>query len=162
MKEIRLTQGKVALVDDEDFEYLNKIKWYVSKTKTNFYAANDKIGLMHRFILKSPRDKITDHKDHNGLNNQKYNIRICTYSQNAQNRISKLNGNSHFLGVTKIINKKKYKNRIYIYQYYMAQITVKGKQKTIGMYKSEIQAAKTYNNAALKHHGDFANLNIIE
>lgn len=162
MKEIRLSQGLFAQVDDEDYEILNQFNWYAFKTKHTYYAANDKLGLMHRFILKTPSDKITDHKDHNGLNNQRNNIWICTYSENNLNRVSRLNNNYHPIGVIKVINKKKYKDKIYEYQYYLIYINIRGKQKNIGMCKTETQAVNRYNEAVIKYHGEFANLNIIE
>ena len=92
MKEIPLSQGKVALVDDEDYKYLNQWKWYAAKQGNDFYAfRNDytvsppKTVRMHREVLvEDPRD--IDHIDGNGLNNQKVNLRYCTHSQNHQNR----------------------------------------------------------------------------
>ena len=88
MKEIQLTQGKVALVDDEDFEYLKQFKWHVINNNGKFYVrkqfllSNGKVSkvLMHRFIMKPNKDMVIDHLDGNPLNNQKTNLRICTQS----------------------------------------------------------------------------------
>jgi len=99
MKEVGLTQNKVALVDDKDFEYLNQWKWHVLKDYLTYYAARN-IRLangkqtsirMHRVILNVPKGMVTDHIDHNGLNNQKANLRICDASENNMNRKSQRN-----------------------------------------------------------------------
>lgn len=96
MKEIKLTQGKVALVDDEDFLFLNRWKWdcdSINKTnyaKMNFLDSNTGKNIkiyMHRLIMGCPGSMFIDHIDHNGLNNQKSNLRICTRSENLRNNI---------------------------------------------------------------------------
>lgn len=147
MKEIKLTQGKVALVDDEDYEKLLKYKWYAHNNNGRFYVIGTGKIKMHRKILNPPDDMYIDHIDHNGLNNQKSNLRLCNKSQNNQN----------------LVSKRKYKgvyyrgNRIG----YQSTIGYKGEQHYLGCFKSEIDAAKAYNDAAIKYFGDFANLNII-
>ena len=86
MKQIKLSQqgknkGKyVVLVDDEDFEYLNQWRWCAVKYTHTYYAVRyDKKRIsMHRLILDVPQNKLTDHRDSNGLNNQIKNIRPCT------------------------------------------------------------------------------------
>jgi len=97
MKEIQLTQGHVALVDDDMFDYLNQWKWYAlwAPTTKSFYAvrqesrkserASQKIR-MSRIVANTPDGLICDHKDGNTLNNQLYNLRNVTVSQNAMNR----------------------------------------------------------------------------
>ena len=92
---IELTQNKFALVDDEDYRWLNEFKWYRVKSKKTDYAytkiiqsnGKRKSMLMHRLILNTPTGMQTDHKNHNGLDNRKSNIRICTSSENHQNMI---------------------------------------------------------------------------
>src|SRR6188768_2332166 len=105
MKEIPLTQGKSVMVDDEDFEFLNQWKWYASKSNNTFYAhrrvgKHGRFVYMHRLILGidniSP-ELFPDHMDRNGLNNQRYNLRIATRSDNNSNRIC--TGESGYLGV---------------------------------------------------------------
>ena len=93
MKTIQLTQGQFALVDDEDYDFLMQWKWQAHKDKSTYYATrveygkNIKKGIkMHRVIMNTPRNMETDHKDRNGLNNQKYNLRICTRGQNQTNK----------------------------------------------------------------------------
>jgi hypothetical protein len=96
MKEIQLTQGKVALVDDEDYEYLNQWKWCARKGKLGtFYAKRTvrnnitntyKTIYMHRIILNiTNRFIYVDHENHDGLDNQKSNIKACTPKENANN-----------------------------------------------------------------------------
>ena len=157
MKEIKLTQGKVTLVDDEDYEYLNQWKWCIVKGNNNYnYAYNYKLGLMHRFILRTPQKLMTDHKDHDGLNNQRNNLRICTNGQNQMNK--KSCGKSKYLGVWYITHKRKDKK----YTYIISMIVIEGKQIYLGQFKTEEDAALAYNEAAIKYHGEFANLNVIE
>lgn len=90
-KEIKLTRGKVAIVDEEDFDRVNAIKWYAYETHGSWYAArktNDRIRkmlLMHRFIMNPPRDKLIDHINWNGLDNRRTNLRICTHKENRNN-----------------------------------------------------------------------------
>lgn len=178
MKEIKLSQfGKykdkyVALVDDEDFDNVNQFKWSVVNGKYTCYARHtfnvngkaSSIG-MHAFILKTPKGLQVDHIDHNGLNNQRSNIRNCTKSQNAMNQTA--NGTSKYIGVSLHTIRTKYiRNRIkgisiYTYTCWIATIKHKGKYIYLGSFKIEEEAAKTYNEAAIKYHGKFANLNNI-
>lgn len=157
MREIKLTQGKVALVDDSDFDFLNQWKWYAMKTGRKFYAArriNRFTVLMHRLLLNLTNTKIlTDHIDRNGLNNQRDNLREATIRQNAANRDSFDNSSSKYLGVYWDPARKKW----------MATIKDSriNKTKGLGGYKNEIDAAKAYNNAAKIIHGAFANLNKV-
>ena len=160
MKEIKLTQGKITLVDDEDYEYLNQFKWYVFKKGHTYYVARQKsingvtkTILMHRLIINTPNNMMTDHIDHNGLNNQKYNLRICTNGQNLMNRNPY--GASKYLGVYFLKLVKKTREYIYIH----AGITVNKKTIHLGRFKTEEAAARAYDKAAKQYHGDFANLN---
>ena len=162
MKEIILSQGKVALVDDEDYEWLNQFKWCAIKQHRTFYAAksvkrNGKwtSERMHRLFFDIPMGKEIDHIDHNGLNNQKINLRECSHSENNSNRTGY--GISKYLGVSKNTFKRKNKNNTVIFSCWVAQI----KGKKLGNFKTEIEAAEKYNEYAKIIHGEFANLNII-
>ncbi len=165
MKQIPLTQGKFALVDDDMFEELGKFKWYAKKYKGDDYYAARTVNvrredgkmsattiLMHREIIGASRpEQLVDHVNHFTLDNRVKNLRIATHSQNGKNRRSAKNSTSRFLGVTFSNCRNKW----------IAQIKIDGKNRHIGSFDSEIQAALKYNEAAKIHHGDFANLNII-
>lgn len=109
MRKIPLTQGQYALVDDTDYDWLNQWKWYASLEKGSYYAVRENTGRnisripirMHRQILGLKRgDKREgDHRDHNTLDNQRHNIRICTHQQNMLNRRKPYNTSSSFRGV---------------------------------------------------------------
>lgn len=153
MKEIPLTQSKVALVDDEDYDWLSKYKWYASKTRSgNWYACNKPKKaniLMHRLILGTPTNLDSDHIDNNGLNNQRANLRICTRSQNNMNRFHKKNSTSKYKGVTWHNQDKKWRTRI----------RIRGTDIYNSLFDSELEAAKAYDAAALKYFGEYARLN---
>lgn len=158
MKKISLTQGKFALVDDEDFERVNQFKWCAYKCYYTFYAMRGeyKNGRwrsihMHRFILNAPKNKVTDHKDKNGLNNQKYNIRICSVGQNNCNVKKQKNSLSKYKGVMWRKSRQKW----------IAVINYKGKAKQVGTSDIEKECAVFYNLAARRIHGKFACPNII-
>jgi hypothetical protein len=158
MKEIKLTQGKVALVDDADYDFLNQWKWNTYLDRNTYYAKRGctiaprkQITLMmHRLIMGVTNPKVfVDHIDHDGLNNQRSNLRISNCSQNCANRRPSKDGNSKYLGVhfTPRINR------------WQATIVKGGKSKYIGVFKSEEDAAKAYDAEAMRIHGEFANLN---
>jgi hypothetical protein len=155
MKEIQLTQGKVALVDDEDFELLNQYKWCAAKNKNTYYAESkiNNINVkMHRLIMKTEKGNVVDHKDHNGLNNQKCNVRNCTNAQNSKNRTkSKSQSSSKYIGVI-------YRGDVSSWQ---ASIRVNYVLINLGFFKTQNEAAEAYNKAAIKYFGEFANLNTI-
>lgn len=160
MKEIQLTQGKVALVDDEDFDYLNQFKWHASKLSGKFYAQrhaklsnpnNIKI-LMHRDVMKPKKGFVIDHVDGNTLNNQKNNLRICTHAENMRNSKIPINNTSGFKGV--YWNKENEK--------WTAFIRFNNKRFHLGLFFELKDAAKAYNEGAIKYFGKFANLNKID
>ncbi len=161
MREIKLTQGKVALVDDEDFEAVSQFKWYATVKDGRIYYACRKTTIngqriiihMHRLLMGLDKGcaKVIDHIDGNGLNNQKCNLRICTIQQNCQNRKSQKNNTSGYKGVS--FDKQ--------YLKWKARICAKDKRTVIGYYVNKEQAALAYNEAAKKHYGEFASLNQI-
>ena len=158
MKEIKLSQGKIAMVDDEDFENLNNYKWFAYKDFETFYARRSytENGIkhtidMHRQILKLSDSKIqVDHADCNGLNNQRFNIRECTNSQNRMNVRSAQNTSSKYKGVCWHVRAKKWN----------VGIGVNKKRIHLGYFDNEEMAAIAYDNAALKYFGEFSRLNI--
>lgn len=161
MKEIQLTRGQVALVDDADFEWLNQWKWFAlkGKDKKTLYAqrnipiAGKQKGLkMHRLILGLDDPEIfVDHIDTNGLNNQRHNLRLATSSQSACNRTRRISNISKYKGVTWRKDNKKW--RVYVGK--------SGVQKRFGQFDNEKDAAAEYNKQALIIHGEFAHLNVL-
>ena len=123
MKKIKLTKGKFALVDNEDFEYLNQWKWHLCRDYAirrqyfkgdKIYARKVKIIWMHRLIINTPPGMETDHINGNGLDNQKNNLRIVTKSQNQHNRKLSKQNTSGFTGVFWMKESKKWMARTYI------------------------------------------------
>lgn len=160
MKQIPLTKGLVALVNDEDYEYLMQWRWKTMKHGRTFYAVRStykdkkqELISMHRLILDlSKSNEYADHIDRNGLNNQRYNLRISSPTQNSANRSSHKNGTSKYLGVSYRKDNNKWR----------ASICKNGKIINLGQYTTEESAALSYNNNAIELHGNFANLNNIQ
>lgn len=173
MKEIELTKGMKTLVDDEDYDMLSKYSWQASQAGKYYYAKrsttiNKKtVGFkMHRVLMGNPKGMCVDHIDGNTLNNQKSNLRICTTTENKKNRRAKIQNTSKYLGVCLSVQKIKHITkdgmiRNYIYKKWMATIGINRKIKNLGYFNTEEDAARAYNEAAKKYHGEFANLNII-
>lgn len=157
MKIIPLTQGKVALVDDEDYPRLSQYNWCYSESSGGYALRNGqringkktKHILMHREILGTPDGLDTDHQDGNRLNNQKHNLRPATKVQNQGNRAKTQNRTSKYKGVWFDRERDKFSS----------MIQVNGKRRFLGRFNSEIKAARAYDTAALKLFGEFAKLN---
>jgi hypothetical protein len=153
MKQIPLTKGKVALVDDGDYEELSKHKWHCT---SNGYAARrvfdvpyGRIVLMHREILAAPSDLHVDHRDGDHLNNQRENLRLATRSQNQSNRPCDRDNRAGYKGVSFCRPMKKYR----------ARISVSGREVTIGYFDDPVEAARAYDAMARELHGSFARCN---
>jgi len=137
VKQIPLTQGKFALVDDEDFEYLNQWKWcFLPSRSGSGYAIRNGGNshlMMHRVILNTPSGMETDHINHDKLDNRRSNLRICTKAENNQNRKPyKKNRKGKYKGV--YWDEKHGKWRVFL--------TRNKKQKYLGMFESEEDAYK--------------------
>lgn len=158
MRKIPLSQGKFALVDNEDYERVNAFKWFAQKSGNTFYAKrgvkiNGKwtIQLMHRFIMGDSPDKSDiDHEDGDGCNNWKLNLRPCTHQENMMNQ-GKPNKNcsSKYLGVywDKATNK------------WRVCVQIDGKTIHLGSFIIEEDAARAYDAAKKKHNQKFCRLN---
>lgn len=177
MKLIPLTRGLFAKVDDEDFEHLNQFKWHANLNNGGFYAVRT-IRLdsgkrtrlaMHRYLLNvTDKNFQVDHIDHDTLNNCKINLRKCTNAENIKNRKSLKGSTSKYLGVHIQTSKKTYMTKrglvTNIRKRYIAKIKISNgpEIKLIDLPitpENEILAAKAYDEAAKKYHGEFANLN---
>ncbi len=158
---IPLTQGKIAIVDKEDYQKLNQHKWYAVKSSDGsiYYAAywvgkkpKRKVIFMHRIIMNALPNQQIDHKNGNGLYNRKANLRFCTNSQNQQNRKSTLHRTSIFKGI--FWNKWGQRRKRW-----KAEICLNHKHICIGYFNSEIEAAKAYDKKAKELFSEFARTN---
>jgi len=145
MKEIKLTKGLVALVDDEMYDYLNQWEWRAVKMRGKYYAyPSDKNGnSMHRIIANTPEGMECDHRDGNTLNNQNYNLRNVTVSQNQMNRGAQVNNSLGEKGISP-------HNRGY-------RVQVRRNKQTVfdRTFKTLEEAIVRRNEAYKEHHGEF-------
>lgn len=159
MKEIPLNHGLVALVDDGDYEALAQYDWRaLYDASTNVYRAFRTIyeGKTHRFlymtraIMGDIPGTIVDHWDHDTLNNQRYNLRICTYQQNNANKRRMVKSSLPYKGI-----------RPYKSGRFGARIWLNRKPISLGSYDTIQEAAKAYDRAAINIHGEYAFTNAM-
>lgn len=157
MREIELTQGFVAFVDDEDFDWLSQWKWHVwiderhdspYAIRNTYNAGVEGTAKMHRVIMGDPVG-LVDHVNREGLDNQRHNLRVVTVSQNAHNRKRNSNNTSGYKGVgwRKDLGK------------WTAIIGVDGRRLFLGFFTHREEAARAYDAAAVEHVGEHATLN---
>lgn len=150
---IPLTQGLYTLVDSADYNQLVQWKWHATKGGNTYYAKRN-IGkwpnqitiLMHQAIVNTPKDKEIDHANHNGLDNRRSNLRICSHSQNLCNQMPTTGCTSHYKGVYWHKNENNW----------MARIAFRGQRLYLGSFDIEIEAAKAYDKKAKELFGEFA------
>lgn len=160
--QLPLTQGKYALIDDEDYPRLKDFRWCFHRIEG--YAIATVYGVhptrprgqttlvMHRLVLNAPKGTMVDHVNGDKLDNRKANLRLCNRNGNAHNRGQpKTKNKSGFKGVTwhKRLNK------------WAARIGLNGEIINLGYFDDPKEAAKSYNKAALLYHGEFARLNKV-
>lgn len=150
MKTIKLTNDNLqVLIDDEDFEKVNALKWFLKKGRRTSYACSTVIPhiRMHRFILGTSNGDI-DHKDGNGLNNKKNNLRFVNHFENARNTAVYRNNKVGFRGVHFAKDRPRIKP-------YRAMIQLNKRQKSLGYYDTAEKAAKAFDKAAKQYYGNF-------
>lgn len=159
MKEIRITKGRVALVDDEDFLRVSSFawqainngdgNWYARRSYPRVYGQPRRTEYLHQFLM--PGCVLVDHKNGNGLDNQKSNLRAASPSQNNANSRKKRAASSKFKGVSWSVRVGQW----------AAQLVARKKHYWLGYFESEDAAARAYDSAARQHFGDFANVNFL-
>ena len=151
-KLIPLTRGKFAIVDDGDFEWLNRRKWRYDgryAVRSIWKNGKDKTTYMHRIILNTPPGLQSDHMSGDRLDNRRCNLRICTSSQHHANRRKQPGYTSQYKGVRWSAKWNKWR----------AQIYCGGKSLHLGGFDEEYAAARAYDIAAIRYFGEFARLN---
>jgi hypothetical protein len=149
---LQLTKGFNTLIDEEDFERVGRLKWIVQPSLHVFYARRTervgvnrrRLAILHRVLLDAPKGMDVDHRNGDGLDNRKANLRLATHSQNHQNRRMRPKGRSRFKCVSLQGNT------------WRAYISVAGRLKDLGRFTSEEDAARAYDVAAREHFGEFA------
>jgi hypothetical protein len=149
-KSIPLSRGLFALVDDEDYDFLMQWKWYAYPKSRTFYAGRIlDSALMHRVITSAESGKVVDHRNNNGLDNQRQNLRVCTQAENARNTRPHKNNSSGYKGVTWHKGMGKWQ----------AFITVGKQHIVLGYFVKPEDAALARDEAVKKHQGEFGYLN---
>ena len=156
MKQITLTRGLAALIDDEDYPRVSRFKWSAVKCNGKFYAARRPMVrgkgqtiYLHRFLLEAAPGLEGDHIDGDGLNCVRSNLRICTHAENRRNNKIQANNTSGYRGVSWCRSRSKWE----------AYINLNRQRHNLGRYPNAEDAARAYDHAARLLFGDFARLN---
>lgn len=157
MKEIKLTKGYSAIVDDEDYPAISQYSWYAEETKGHVYArrrvtisrGKTKLLSMHRAIINPLDNQDVDHIDNNGLNNTKANLRACSRAENIRNQVKHKGSIPKYKGVSYDSSRKKW----------TAAICVNRRQMSLGRFNTELEAAEARDKAAKELHGEYAHIN---
>jgi hypothetical protein len=150
MKEIPLTQGKFALVDDEDFEWLSQWRWHFDHKGYAIRDTQEHTIYMHRLIANIPEGLFTDHINGNGLDNRRKNLRPCNTAQNSANQRIRKDNTSGYKGVTWDTERKIWAAQCH---------TVGRKHIFLGRFENIEDAARAYDKKAIELHGEFARTN---
>jgi hypothetical protein len=158
-KQISISRGMTVTVDDSDFDSVKNYRWFAVPGYSTWYAMrweggrkNRKHILLHRSLMGITDGSILiDHKNGNGLDCTRSNMRVCTKEQNSYNRGKQKSNTTGYKGVYQ--DKKE--------SFFSAQIGFNGKRIRLGYFKTKEEAAHAYNEAAKKYHGEFAKLNKV-
>jgi hypothetical protein len=156
-----ITQGHWMLVDIDDYSFVSKRKWQIKYgcgimkyARASFVMDGKRRNkCVHQILINAPKGMVIDHKNGNGLDNRRQNLRVCTYSQNGCNkkRTNRYKETSKFKGVTWYGTNK--------YRKWLASITINKKTIYLGFFHTDTEAAMAFDKAALIYHGEFAYLN---
>lgn len=149
MRTIPLTKGKIAIVDDEDYEWLSTIKWHTSGSGEGYATRSRKVGekkeiYMHRMVCNATEGAEVDHKNRNHFDNRKVNLRVCNGTQNQSNKPKSHRNKLGVKGVFKKLNR------------YVAQIRINGKPTKLGSFTTLAAASIAYQEAQRFYRGEFA------
>lgn len=153
MKVLRIKEYEV-LLDDDVYETVAQYKWRASRRVggyTYFMGGPGYQQYLHRFITKAAPGELVDHINHNQLDNRKVNLRVCTRRENARNQRIRSNNTTGYKGVSQIKKRGSF----------MAYIWINNKEQYLGTYDTAIEAARSYDEAATKHFGEFAYINEV-
>lgn len=155
VKEIPLTQGFAALVDEADYAWASTLAWSAVRDGANVYAVRHgeggRLERLHRRVAGAAPGQVVDHINGDGLDNRRANLRVCTRGENLRNRKVHRTSASGFKGVRRQNGRR-----------WQATITAHGRTHFLGMFDTAEEAARAYDAAARQMHGEFARLNFPE
>ena len=158
MREIPLTRGLVALVDDADYEMLSRFRWFSQPKEYTAYALRNETAngrqttkRMHRMIMLPGPEQHVDHINGDGLDNRRSNLRLCTHGQNMRNGRPRSGARSQFKGVDWDKQHRKWRARV---------TRDSGQRLHVGFFDTESEAANAYDVAATEAYGEFARINV--
>jgi hypothetical protein len=153
-------KGKVVIVSPCDYAILKPFKWWVKFSGVNRQQAYIKTSFrvngkqryisIHRMIMNPKIDQEVDHINGNGLDNRRENLRVCTTAENVRNSSKRKDSTHQYKGTVFVKNRNRWRSRI----------QVNGKRYWSGYFKTEIEAAKRFDEMAKKYHGEYVKLNL--
>ena len=149
MRVISTTKGMSVTVDDDQYDWLNQWKWTHHSRGYAYRVVNKKTVLMHRLITDARSGELVDHIDLDKSNNQRSNLRLCTFSDNMCNRVKPITSTNEYKGIS-------YKREL---EKWTARIHKDGKEYHLGVFSTAMDAAIAYDKAAIEMHGSFARTN---